>query len=624
MFGATTILQNFHIFSNYNNPSAPVGRSYMSADTYPCMSSINETHFETNGVCAPPFYNGNNQYIKNTQYSNNNNDHYNNQFNNNNNQYNANTKYYNYNNQYYNNHSASQGFPYNNLMYPLQLRQMPLNHQIVPQEPPCSQFPSLLPPPPHPQQQQQPQQQYLPFGQRQSLPYNNNTYQYNNNPVAHPPQQQFVLPSAQYQFDNSMLYAPVLSRPMYNIPDTASDIKRGYETNTMARFIIAYSFDLLFGYVPNNISDSFEQRLVLVLNATRLGKSSVLLGMAYLTKKKRLSNIILTTQSEVYLHIVISLILGNKYNDDNTFTNRSWSNATGIPLEQLNAAEREWLLNNQFDLHLTAQGVPQQLPPSPIQEDATKPWLTSLTDLTHYNINPYTVINTDSAYGAFQKHTGNSVCQEYCYCTIESLFNSFEIPTIRNSCVTSPISTQFSNAVANNNGSSHDVAGTIGTNSILVTTPVRRHRNGSYSSGGGCNSMLYSYSASPIITPKSPSLNDYYYYDNDLVGRGSSISLNGNSGYNGVGGGGATTKPGSREVALLYLMKPGYNHMPNMGCVPSTEDCYQYSQSLPGSSLGGYYNDNFTTYKHLDHVERFACDPGMQSSDVLSLLRLPY
>src|SRR5271169_3007478 len=48
----------------------------------------------------------------------------------------------------------------------------------------------------------------------------------------------------------------------------------------------------------------------------------------------------------------MSFVLANKFLDDNTFTNTSWSEITEIPRSELNVSERDWLKKLGYSLHM--------------------------------------------------------------------------------------------------------------------------------------------------------------------------------------------------------------------------------------------------------------------------------
>ncbi|GMM35407.1 Clg1 protein [Saccharomycopsis crataegensis] len=250
--------------------------------------------------------------------------------------------------------------------------------------------------------------------------------------------------------------------PHHQQQETVVDDK-GYNSYVMAKFAAEFAFDVLQGYVPQ-IPESFVTKLTSVLDATRLSKTSVLLGLTYLHRRKRLATLShrgelqYNLQNEkIFLYTAVALIIANKYNDDNTFTNRSWSNATGISIQDLNSSERDWLVSCNYDLHFNVQS--QQFKnqyyssynPQPYE---TRPWLVSLD-----TVNPKGYFNSQISYATNEIYGTNDPAKKSLtngiqdYQCIESMYNYFE----SHRSLRSPIMTSFDQSsnyyspISNNN-----------------------------------------------------------------------------------------------------------------------------------------------------------------------------
>ncbi|KAK3708658.1 cyclin-like protein [Vermiconidia calcicola] len=98
---------------------------------------------------------------------------------------------------------------------------------------------------------------------------------------------------------------------------------------------------------------SFRKWVHQVLSATRLPSATILLSLHYLND--RVANFPETVQSgenQIYRMLAVSLILGSKFLDDNTFINRSWSDVTAIKVTELNLLEMQWLQLINYELHI--------------------------------------------------------------------------------------------------------------------------------------------------------------------------------------------------------------------------------------------------------------------------------
>ncbi|KAK6464421.1 cyclin-like protein [Scheffersomyces coipomensis] len=248
-------------------------------------------------------------------------------------------------------------------------------------QPPQPQTHYSTPPPPPPNA-------YYPQPLRHSRSfYNTNT---NTNPIPHPfnsgfipppPQQQQPLHQHHQSIIASMASAPpYMSSPplmlkMQDVPAPAAvqvpapvqdeQVNGGinsvleYDLNTMAAFLSWCSFGML--KQDKNPTKDFESLIVSVLFATRLPKSTIIIALEYMNQRfsnvnNNNSNVSSSvgdlTEHQIFIQLIVSLILANKFNDDNTFTNKSWHGATGLKLELLNKEEKDWLDECKWSLNV--------------------------------------------------------------------------------------------------------------------------------------------------------------------------------------------------------------------------------------------------------------------------------
>ncbi|KAG0340965.1 hypothetical protein BG004_006210, partial [Podila humilis] len=91
-----------------------------------------------------------------------------------------------------------------------------------------------------------------------------------------------------------------------------------------------------------------------VLSATLLSPSVILLSLKYIQKlmiNLRTSNKIVNTgDGAEYRFFTGALILANKFLDDNTFTNKTWADITGMKIRDINHLEMQFLNGIDFKL----------------------------------------------------------------------------------------------------------------------------------------------------------------------------------------------------------------------------------------------------------------------------------
>lgn len=121
-----------------------------------------------------------------------------------------------------------------------------------------------------------------------------------------------------------------------------------YDISTMANFISWCGYGML--KQPRPALAEFKSLLVSVLYATRLSRSTIIVALEYINQRFCSHDMAAMLESDIFAKIVTSMVLANKFNDDNTFTNRSWCGATGLLIESLNSEERIWLQEMKWQL----------------------------------------------------------------------------------------------------------------------------------------------------------------------------------------------------------------------------------------------------------------------------------
>lgn len=186
-------------------------------------------------------------------------------------------------------------------------------------------------------------------------------------------------------------YAPVTAAPAA-VSETPGGINAvlDYEPRTMAAFLLWCAF----GMLGQNRSPSaeFDGVMVSILHATRLPKSTIVVALEYLNQRFASTATSHMPEHEVFIKVVVALVLANKFNDDNTFTNRLWCGATGLTIEVLNAEEATWLrevhwrlsvvpyaaniatLDECWATWLAKYAAPCQAPPSPPYSPVLSPY----------------------------------------------------------------------------------------------------------------------------------------------------------------------------------------------------------------------------------------------------------
>lgn len=126
-----------------------------------------------------------------------------------------------------------------------------------------------------------------------------------------------------------------------------------YEVDVMAEYVAEMATRVV---TPEaSVTSAFRKFVSQVLTSTRLPSTTILLGMNYLAK--RINTLkgqgpYKASEGQVWRYLTVSLLLGSKFLDDNTFQNRSWSEVSGIAVAELNALEFEWVESMGWRLYV--------------------------------------------------------------------------------------------------------------------------------------------------------------------------------------------------------------------------------------------------------------------------------
>ena len=130
-----------------------------------------------------------------------------------------------------------------------------------------------------------------------------------------------------------------------------------YEVEPMADYVSEMATRIVMP--QRQVNPAFRKFVSQILTSTRLPSTTILLGMNYLAKRINMMHAAGQdnhTEGQIWRMLTVSLLLGSKFLDDNTFQNKSWSEVSGIPVQELNTLEYEWLGAIQWCLYVNLDG----------------------------------------------------------------------------------------------------------------------------------------------------------------------------------------------------------------------------------------------------------------------------
>ncbi|GBE78572.1 cyclin-domain-containing protein [Sparassis latifolia] len=101
-----------------------------------------------------------------------------------------------------------------------------------------------------------------------------------------------------------------------------------------------------------SVSPAFICFMQKVLETTQVSQSVIVLSLHYIYRMKARNRFTSGQPGSEYRVAMAALMMANKFVDDNTYTNKTWSEVSGIDLVELNKMEREFLLGIDFGLYV--------------------------------------------------------------------------------------------------------------------------------------------------------------------------------------------------------------------------------------------------------------------------------
>ncbi|KZV77446.1 hypothetical protein PENSPDRAFT_645104 [Peniophora sp. CONT] len=108
-------------------------------------------------------------------------------------------------------------------------------------------------------------------------------------------------------------------------------------------------------FLQFNVSSIFTNFMHKLLQTTQLSQSVIVLSLHYIYRLKARNCTTVPSPGSEFRVAVAGLMMANKFVDDNTYTNKTWSEVSGIDLTEINKMEREILSGINYELYVDQQ-----------------------------------------------------------------------------------------------------------------------------------------------------------------------------------------------------------------------------------------------------------------------------
>lgn len=124
-------------------------------------------------------------------------------------------------------------------------------------------------------------------------------------------------------------------------------------------------------YIPNaRPTPRFREWISTLLATTQVKPNVVLLALLFIYRLKCANPTVKGKPGSEYRLLTVALMLGNKFLDDNTYTNKTWADVSSIEAREVHIMEVEFLSNMRYTLYTS--------------EEQWKAWYISLTKFGTY------------------------------------------------------------------------------------------------------------------------------------------------------------------------------------------------------------------------------------------------
>ncbi|OIW22739.1 hypothetical protein CONLIGDRAFT_552219, partial [Coniochaeta ligniaria NRRL 30616] len=95
---------------------------------------------------------------------------------------------------------------------------------------------------------------------------------------------------------------------------------------------------------------SFKKWVHTVLSTTQVTQNVIILALMFIYRLKVKNPVVKGRSGSEYRLLTVALMLGNKFLDDNTYTNKTWAEVSGISVTEIHVMEVEFLSNMRYGL----------------------------------------------------------------------------------------------------------------------------------------------------------------------------------------------------------------------------------------------------------------------------------
>lgn len=179
-------------------------------------------------------------------------------------------------------------------------------------------------------------------------------------PQPHPPQDMVHTPRKKWSISPNLRIPPTIHTPQEGLPQLAAEVTClfWFESSTLLKHIVdtASPCQPTRPLVPDaHPTLGFKKWVTTILTTTQVAQNVILLALLFIYRLKLTNPTVKGKPGSEYRLLTVALMLGNKFLDDNTYTNKTWAEVSGISVQEVHIMEVEFLSNMRYSLFTSKQ-----------------------------------------------------------------------------------------------------------------------------------------------------------------------------------------------------------------------------------------------------------------------------
>lgn len=176
----------------------------------------------------------------------------------------------------------------------------------------------------------------------------------------HPVQDRVQTPRKKWSISPNLRIPPTMDTPQESLPQLAAEVTClfWFESSAVLKQVV----DASSPHTPVRplVADAhptigFKKWVTTILTTTQVAQNVILLALLFIYRLKLTNPTVKGKPGSEYRLLTVALMLGNKFLDDNTYTNKTWAEVSGISVQEVHIMEVEFLSNMRYSLFTSKQ-----------------------------------------------------------------------------------------------------------------------------------------------------------------------------------------------------------------------------------------------------------------------------